>query len=107
MTLRFDPALRGTPIFLAMLLFAWGVWLGSATLARGFPMPWQVRFAVLADAHLYAPALGQGTPAFHEHMAQEVKMLDRSVQLFTALRRRSARASPGARFRAHAGRPDQ
>jgi 3',5'-cyclic AMP phosphodiesterase CpdA len=84
MTLRFDPALRGTPIFLAMLLFAWAVWLGSATLAQRFPMPWQVRFAVLADAHLYAPALGQGTPAFHEHMAQEVKMLDRSVQLFTA-----------------------
>jgi 3',5'-cyclic AMP phosphodiesterase CpdA len=39
-----------------------------------------VRFAVLADPHLYAPELGsEHGPAFREHMAAEVKRLDLSV----------------------------
>lgn len=66
----------------AMLLLAWTYWLACVALAQSHPVPWVVRFAVVADPHLYAPALGQDSPAFREHLSAEVKQIDLSVPLF-------------------------
>lgn len=66
----------------AMLLLAWASWLGSVALTKSHPVPWVVHFAVVADPHLYAPALGHDGQAFQEHFVNEVKRVDLSVPLF-------------------------
>jgi 3',5'-cyclic AMP phosphodiesterase CpdA len=91
---------------LMLVLPALGALTAAAILPRfdaGGGPPAPIRFAVIADPHLYDPALGLSGPAFEAALAEDAKLLAHGPALLAAVTERLLATGPRPAFLLVAG----